>query len=151
MADTFISGDGLILYIYDVTAVAYQPVACLTSNSLSTTRSVIETITKCDPGETIKASGTFDYSLSADGIYIDTGAGGDGTKESHDQLLEYQMAGTLVTWKMDTGLATTAPAAYYGTAILTDLSLDAPTGGENATFSVTLSGSGTILLVDPIV
>jgi len=142
--ESFIKGDGLILSIHD--GAGYLPVACLTSNSLSTTRAVIETQTKCDPGQTIKRAGNFDYSISADGLYIDTGV--DDTKFSHDRLLALQMAGANVTWSISTGLVTNT--FYYGTAAITDLNLDAPTGGENSTFSCTLSGSGAIVLVDPI-
>jgi hypothetical protein len=143
---TFIKGDTLILSIHD--GVGYLPVACLTSNSLATTLSTIETQTKCDPGVTIKSAGIFDYSISADGLYIDTGTGGDTTKISHDELLALQMAGTLVTWQIATGLVTNT--FYYGTAIISDLNLDAPTAGENSTFTATLNGSGAIVLVDPI-
>ena len=148
MAD-FIKGDTLILYIYDTVAVAYQPIACITSNSLSSSNAVIETSTKCDPGVVIKTPGNLDYSLSVDGLYIDTtGVGGDITKESHDSLFALQQAKTKVTWKLDTGLSTNSE--YFGSAYITDLNLDAPTGGENSTFSATLSGSGAIVTVDPI-
>tara|TARA_R110000803_G_C11898827_1_gene311844 strand:+ start:437 stop:883 length:447 start_codon:yes stop_codon:yes gene_type:complete len=144
--ETFIKGDVIILSVHD--GSGYLPVACLTSNSLSTTTATIETITKCDPGKTIKTPGVFDYSISADGLYIDTGVGGDTTKKSHDTLLALQMAGTVTNWRISTGLVTNTE--YYGTAIITDLNLDAPTGGENSTFTATLSGSGSIVLVDPI-
>ena len=135
--ETFIKGDVIILSVHD--GSGYLPVACLTSNSLSTTTATIETITKCDPGKTIKTPGVFDYSISADGLY---------TKKSHDTLLALQMAGTVTNWRISTGLVTNTE--YYGTAIITDLNLDAPTGGENSTFTATLSGSGSIVLVDPI-
>ena len=144
--ESFIKGDVIILSVHDGTA--YLPVACLTSNSLSTSRATIETQTKCDPGQTIKSAGNFDYSISADGLYIDTGVGGDIAKRSHDTLLAKQMAGTIANWSISTGLTTNA--TYYGEGVITDLNLDAPTGGENSTFSATISGSGAIVLVDPI-
>jgi len=144
---TFIKGDANILYIHDGTI--YRPVACLTSNSLATAQEVLETATKCDAGVIVKTAGVFSYSISADGLYIDTGASGDVTKASHDWLLIKQMAKATVTWKLDTGLADTAN--YFGTAIITSLNLDSPTNQENATFSATLDGSGTIATTDPIV
>ena len=140
----FIKGENLILYVHDSTI--YRPIACLTSNSLNTAVSVIESNTKCNPGVTIKQAGIFTYSLDAEGEYIDTTSiGGDTTKASHDYLKT--LLGTTVTWKMATGL--TDNAAYYGSAIIGDLSLDAPAGDEIATFSCTLSGSGAIVSVDP--
>lgn len=134
------------MYVHDGTA--YRPIACLTSNSLSQTRGIIETQTKCLPGVTERGAGALSYEISCEGNYIDTtSVGGETTKASHDKLKGYMEAGDLVTWKMDTGLTTTA--AYYGSAIITDLSVDAPTGDEFATFSCTLSGSGAIVTVDP--
>lgn len=140
----FIKGENLILYIYDDTI--YRPIACLTSNSLSQTQSIIESQTKCNPGVVIKDPGTMSYDISAEGQYIDTtSVGAEVTKASHDYL--FTLVGTEVTWKMDTGL--TDNAAYFGTAIIGDLSLDAPAGDEIATFSCSLAGSGAIVLIDP--
>lgn len=141
-----IKGEVGILSINDGTI--YRPVACLTSNSLSSAVSVIESQTKCNPGVITKQAGVFSYSISADGEYIDTTSiGGETTKASHDYLLAKQMAKLAVTWKLDTGVA---GAVYYGSAILTDLSLDQGAGDEISTFSVTLDGSGDIVLVDPV-
>lgn len=142
-----VKGEVGILSIHDGTI--YRPVACLTSNSLSSALSVIESQTKCFPGVVKKQAGVFSYSLSADGEYIDTtSVGGETTKASHDYLLVKQMAKTLITWKLDTGVT---GAVYYGSAILTDLSLDQGAGDEISTFSVTLDGDGAIVLVNPIV
>jgi hypothetical protein len=132
-----------IVSIYD--GVAYRPVACLTSNSLASTLSVIESNTKCDPGVVIKNAGTFSYSLSMDGEYIDTtSVGGDTAKASHDYLLTKQRAKETITWKLDSGLLTTI---YYGTAIVTDLDLTQGAGDEISTFSATFDGSGDISTV----
>ncbi len=140
----FIKGEGLILYIWDDTI--YRPIACLTSNSLSQTQNIIESQTKCDPGLVIKDAGTMSYEISAEGQYIDTtSAAAEITKASHDYL--HTIMGTTKTWKLDTGLADTT--AYYGSAIVGDLSLDAAAGDELATFSCTLAGSGAIVIVDP--
>lgn len=145
---TFIKGDELIFYVHD--GSIYRPIACLTSNSLSQSRGVIETQTKCDPGVTQRAAGVLSYEISCEGNYIDTtSAGAEVTKASHDYLKGLLEAGTVITWKMDIGLTDTDE--YFGTAYMTELSADAPTGDEFATFSCTLSGSGSIVSVDPIV
>ena len=141
-----IKGENLILYVYDDTI--YRPIACLTSNSLSETQNIIESQTKCDPGVVIKSAGSYSYELSAEGEYIDTtSVGAEVTKASHDYL--HSIFGTLVTWKLATGLTDTD--FYYGTAILNDLSGDFAAGDDLATFSASLSGSGAIVTTDPIV
>lgn len=141
-----IKGESGILYIHD--GDLYRPVACLTSNSLSSAVSVIESQTKCYPGVVKKQAGTFSYSIDAEGEYIDTtSVGGETTKASHDYLLQKQMDLVAVPWKLDTGVVS---AVYYGNAILMDLSLDQGSGDEISTFSVTLDGDGAIVLEDPI-
>ena len=142
----FIKGDVSILYIWNTVATAYEPVACLTSNSLSETTNIIESQTKCEPGQIIKGAGSQSYEISAEGQYIDTtSVGSETTKASHDKLRGYQ--GTSVTWKMSTGLTDTG--AYYGTAIISDLEFNADAGDEFINFSTTLSGSGLIVTTDP--
>lgn len=140
-----IKGEVGILYVHD--GAIYRPVACLTSNSLSTAVSVIESNTKCDPGVTTKQGGIFTYTIEAEGEYIDTtSVGGEVTKASHDYLLDKQKLKGLITWKLVTGVT---GATYYGEAIISDLSLDQGAGDELSTFSVTLEGSGDIAETDP--
>lgn len=147
MALVPIKGEVGILYIHDGTI--YRPIACLTSNSLNTAVSIIESQTKCFPGVTKKQAGISSYTLDADGEYVDTtSVGGDDTKASHDFLFTAQQTKALQTWKLDTGVT---GAVYYGTAIITDLTLDQGAGDEISTFSVTLDGDGAIVLVDPII
>lgn len=139
-----IHGKEGLLSVYD--GAAYRPVACLTSNSLATALSVLESATKCNPGVIERVADQFSYDVSADGEYIDTtSVGGDTAKASHDWLLSKQMAKENIVWRLDSGLADTT---YYGTAILTDLNLD-QSATEISTFSVTLSGTGAIVTVDP--
>ena len=141
-----INGDLIILSVYD--GAAYRPVACLTSNSLSETTNVLESVTKCNPGETLKTKGTRSYNISAEGEYIDTtSAGGQTALASHDYLKTLADAGN-VNWRMATGLADNP--FYYGEAIITDLGLTAP-ANEITTFSATLDGSGAIVTTDPLI
>lgn len=142
---TPIKGEVGILYVHDGTA--YRPVACLTSNSLSTAVSVIESNTKCDPGVTKIQAGIYSYTLDAEGEYIDTtSVGGDDEKASHDYLFDLQLAKNLITWKLVTGVT---GAVYYGSALISDLSLDMGSGDDLATFSVTLNGDGLVVTTDP--
>lgn len=143
---TPIKGEVGILYVHDGTN--YRPVACLTSNSLSTAVSVIESNTKCYPGVTKKQGGIFSYTLDAEGEYIDTTSiGGDTAKASHDYLFTKQVDKALINWKLDTGVS---GAVYYGSALISDLSLDMGSGDDLATFSMTLDGDGVIAVVDPL-
>lgn len=143
---TFIKGDTIILYVYD--GAAYKPLACLTSNSLSQTRNIIESQTKCNPGLVLKDAGSLTYEITFEGNYIDTtSTGASTTLASHDTIKSLLELGSSYDWKMDTGLADNA--AYYGTGVFSDLTLDASAGDELATFSGTLSGSGAIVNVDP--
>lgn len=147
MATQSIKGENNILYVWDGTA--YRPVACLTSNGLSTELSVIESQTKCDPGVIVKTAGNFSYTISADGEYIDTTtAGGETSKASHDYLLTKQMAKENIDFKIDTDVTTATSTKYFGTAIITSLELTADAGDAVSTFTATLDGSGALSLTD---
>jgi len=144
-----IKGENGILYIWDGTS-AYKPVACLTSNSLNTAVSIIESRTKCDPGVVKKTAGVFSYTIDAEGEYIDTtSVGGDHTKDSHDALLVLQQAKQLITWKLNTNVGDAGSIKYYGQALITDLKLTQGSGDEVSTFTATLDGDGAISQTDP--
>ena len=141
---TFIKGDAVILSIWNGVD-AYEPIGCLTSNSINVTRNIIEAQTKCDPGVIIKQAGTTSSEIPFEAIYIKTESG----KTDFDALLAFinVAAGTTQTWSMTTDQVT--PTTYYGTSILADLTLDASAGDEFATYSGTLSNTGLIVTVDP--
>lgn len=142
---TPVKGELGLLYIHDGTI--YRPLACLTSNSFSPNVSVIESMTKCNPGVVTKTAGVFTYTLEAKGEYIDTtSVGGDTTKASHDYLFTKMTAKLPITWKLDTGVT---GAVYYGSGIITDLPLEQGAGDELSTFSITIEGSGAVVTVDP--
>lgn len=143
-----IKGENGILYIWG--GASYKPVACLTSNSLNTAVSIIESRTKCDPGVVKKTAGVFSYTIDAEGEYIDTtSVGGDNTKDSHDALLVLQQAKQLITWKLNTDVTDAGSIKYYGQALITDLKLTQGSGDEVSTFTATLDGDGAISQTDP--
>lgn len=149
MSTTALKGENAIIFIADNNT--WKPIACLTSNSLSTTVDEIERRTKCAPGVVEKSAGDFNYTISAEGEYIDTTTvGGDTAKKSHDALLALQVQRQLVTWKLDTDITDATSVKYYGSALITDLSADFAAGSAVATFSATLSGNGAIALTDPL-
>lgn len=140
----FIKGDAVILSIWDGTS-AYEPIGCLTSNEINITRNIIEAQTKCDAGLIIKQAGSTSSEIPFEAIYIKTEAG----KTDFDALLNFinVASGTTQTWKITSDQ--TSPVAYYGTAILADLTLSAAAGDEFATYSGTLSNTGLITTTDP--
>ena len=145
MADQIL-GDVAILEVHDGTA--FRPVACLTSNDTSKSREIIESKTKCTPGQTVSISGTSNYEKSFEGEYIDTTSVGslNLTKASYDFLDTLYEAGSEFYWREATGL--TDVPYNYGSATLGELSKSAA-AGEVITFSGTLSGVGAIVTVDP--
>ena len=143
--ETKIQGDVLTLAIYDT--AAYLPIACITSNDISSDAEIIETKTKCDPGVVGKEYGAVNKSISLEGEYIDTtSAGGEDTKASHDKLEQLQAAKTKVVVRIATGL--TDDPSMYGTAIISSLTLSGP-AGDVSTFSATLDIDGGLSLTDP--
>lgn len=143
-----IRGEKGILYLWEATV--YKPLACLTSNGLSSQLSMIESTTKCFPGVVKKTPGQLNNSIEAEGEYIDTTtAGGDSAKVSHDKMFLLQQNKTLVTWKIDTNIDSATSVKYYGTGYFTDLSATFGSGDEVATFSVTIDVDGAVLLTDP--
>jgi len=140
---TFITGDAIILSLWDGVS-AYEPIACLTSNSLSLTRNIIESQTKCDPGIIIKNAGSVAYSIDCDGQAILT----ETSKVSVNKIITKMntITPTIDTWRLADGNGT----YYYGTAWFSDVNFDASAGDELATFSATLDGSGLIVTTSPL-
>lgn len=141
---TYIKGDAVILSIWNGVD-AYEPVGCLTSNSLSVVRNVIETQTKCDPGLVLREPGSTSSEVTFEAIYIKTESG----LTDFDALLNFINVanGTKQDWKMSSDQ--TSPVAYYGTGVLSDLELTASAGDEFATYSGTIQNNGLITTVDP--
>ena len=140
--ETYIKGSSIIFSIWDTDA--YEPMACMTSNTLSEGVEIDEVETKCDPGNIVKSPGSYSYEISGDGIYIDESV--DTGLQSHGKLKALLRAKTKITWKMTTGITT--PPAEYGYGYITALDLTSE-AGPNATFSITISGTGAIVTVDP--
>jgi len=139
---TFIKGDAVILSIWD--GADYEPIGCLTSNTLSVTRNVIEAQTKCDPGKITRIAGSSSSEVSFEATYIKT----DGEYTNFDALLNFinnvNNADKPQYWKMTTDLPGFKPSAYYGFGVLSDLEITAAAGDEFATFSGTLQNTGLI-------
>ena len=148
MATASILGVNGIIYVWD--DGAYKPLACLTSTSLSSALSIIESNTKCAPGVVGKKPGSLNNSIDAEGEFIDTTTvGGDTAKASHDRLFLIQQSKALTDFKYDTDITNADSTKYFGSGYFTDLTLDQGSGDDISTFSVTLEVDGGISLVDP--
>ena len=134
-----IKGDVLILSIWNGTD-AYEPLGCLTSNDLNITTNVIESQTKCNPGTIERVAGSTSSEVSFECEYVLDEDGLTNYAYLFDKI--NTISGTSQYWKISTGQ--TSPTDWYGKAILSDLSLSAPSGDEFATWSGTLQNSGLI-------
>lgn len=142
--ETYIKGNDVIFSIYDTVATAYEPIGCLTSNTINENVDLEEVETKCDPGNIVTTPGSYSYEISGDGVYIDEAV--DTGRQSHAKLKALLRAKTLITWRMATAI--TAPTQEYGTGYITSLELTGDSG-SNATFTFTISGTGAITSTDP--
>lgn len=133
-----VQGDAFMLHVHDGTG--YRPIACITSNDLSSTAEITETKNKCQPGVISTEYGAVNKTVSIDGEFIDTtSAGGDSTKASFDFLEGKQDSKEKIDIKIDFGLEDSS--SKYAKAVVADLTLTGP-AGEVSTFSATLNIDG---------
>ena len=111
MAETKVSGRDYILLADIDNDGTFKPVACLTSNSLTSTLGTIDATSKC--GDQYTPSPSFNQSFECEGFAIDET--GTPSKDSYQQLYTAHAAQTLFAIKM--GKATpTSGDVYYGGA-----------------------------------
>lgn len=157
MEDIKFAGKNLILSIYNGID-AFEPLACLTSNSMAETMSMLESTTKCDNGKRRILPDTYSANHSFEGELIDTTrAGGQSAKISWDGLKGRLRNGEELIWKLHTITWNNQdpPVATddmfireYGRGYLSDLELTGAVG-EFITFSGTLEINGAITPNDP--
>ena len=133
-----VQGDTVILSVWDGSD-SYDPVICLTSNSLSETKNIIESQTKCDPGQIVKTPSSYTYEIALEGEY-----GYDsGDVEQYDDLRNKLVNGTLLEWQISGFYADgSSVGSYYGSGYLSEVSHDASAGDNIVTFSATLMSDG---------
>lgn len=135
---TLVKGDTVLFSIWDGVD-SYDPVICLTSNSLNETKNIIESQTKCDAGKIKKTPGSYTYEISIEGEY-----GYDsGDNFQYDELRTRLVNGTLVEWSIAGFNDGVSSVTYYGSAYLSEVSHTADAGDNIVTFSATLMGTET--------
>lgn len=133
----YTSGEDRVLYVKILGA--WLPVGCLTGNSLSESSEMLATTTRDNDGWSTSRPAMQSYSVSFDGLQINTTvAGGTFTVASYDKLKTLKRNKTLLDWKIQ---GSVFPVVDYGKAYITELS-EASNVGEFLTFSGSLTGYG---------
>lgn len=134
-------GDDRILYIK--INGSWMPIGCLTSNSFSESAEMMDTTTRDNQGWTTSRPVMQSYSISFEGIQINTTmAGGTFTVASYDRLKLLKRDKILLDWKTQGNVY---PIVDYGKAYINEIS-DASTVGELISFSGNLTGFGKPLV-----
>lgn len=118
MAETKVSGRDYILLADIDNDGTFKPVACLTSNSLTSTLGTIDATSKC--GDQYTPSPSFNQSFECEGFAIDET--GTPSKDSYQQLYAAHAAKTLFAIKMGKATPTTGDITYGGVGSLVFIS-----------------------------
>ncbi len=149
MADTYIEGWKGILSVWDTTASAYKPLACLTKTSHSMQGVTKDKVNYCTQGKTITTLQSVNETVDFEGEVIDTTAvGGANTKVSLGDLKELMRKQALNksvdTFKLDRDF----DGVLYFPGQILSLS-DTYQADSDATFTGQLSVLDTPTSVDP--
>ena len=141
---TYIKGKEEVLAVWDGVDT-YEPIVCLTSNSLSETVDEISAPrTKCDTNNAlVKEAGDYSYEISFEGLYAET----ESDKASWAEIRAKLRALGTVTWRITTTYES-GTDIEYGEGYFSALEKTAETS-EFITFSGTIVGSGEITDTDP--
>jgi len=136
MAETKVSGRDYIL-LADIDGDAtFKPVACLTTNSFTSTNDTIDATSKC--GNSYTPSPIFTQSFECEGFAIDET--GTPSKDSYQQLYAAHFAKTSFNMKMGKATPTAGDIVYSGQVFISDFAVQADDADDvkfTATFVVT--------------
>ena len=137
MAETKVSARDYILLADIDNDGTFKPVACLTSNSLTSTLNVIDATSKC--GDQFQAGPSFNQSFRAEGFAIDET--GTPAKDSYQQLYTAHAARTTFAMKMGKATPTAGDITYSGSVFISAFDVNAADKDDvkfTATFTVAL-------------
>jgi len=137
MAETKVSARDYILLADIDGDSTFKPVACLTSNSLTSTLNVIDATSKC--GDQFQAGPSFSQSFRAEGFAIDET--GTPSKDSYQQLYAAHAARTQFAMKMGKASPTAGDITYSGQVFISAFDVNAADKDDvkfTATFTVAL-------------
>jgi hypothetical protein len=136
MAETKVSGRDYIL-LADITGSStFLPVACLTSNSFTSTNDTIDATSKC--GNSFTPAPSFSQSFSGEGFAIDET--GTPSKDSYQQLYAAHAAKTAFNMKMGKATPVAGDITYSGQVFISNFTVNAADKDDvkfTATFVVT--------------
>ena len=137
MAETKVSARDYIL-LADIDGDAtFKPVACLTTNSMTSVVNTIDATSKC--GDQYQAGPSFTQSFKGDGFAIDET--GTPSKDSYQQLYVAHSAKTLFAIKMGKATPTSGDIVYSGQVFISNFDVNAADKDDvkfSATFVVTV-------------
>ena len=121
MAETKVSARDYIL-LADIDGDAtFKPVACLTSNSLTSTVNTIDATSKC--GDQFQPGPSFTQSFQAEGFAIDET--GTPAKDSYQQLYAAHAARTVFNMKMGKATPAAGDITYSGQVWISNFDVNA--------------------------
>jgi len=133
----YYSGEDRILYVKYLGN--WLPVGCLTSNSLSESAEMLPTTTRDNDGWSTSRPTTQSYSISFDGLQINTTmAMGTFSVASYDRLKLLKRSKTLLDWKIQ---GTVFPTVDYGKGYINEIS-EASAVDDFLTFTGSIIGYG---------
>lgn len=121
------------------------PIGCLTDNSMEESAEMLDTTTRDNQGWTTSRPVLQSYSLSFNGLQLNTTvSGGNFNVASYDKLKQLKRDKTLLDWKIEGSLY---PIVDYGKAYLTSLG-ESNNIDEFMTFSGSMTGFGKPLMTE---
>jgi hypothetical protein len=121
MPETKVSARDYIL-LADIDGNAtFKPVACLTSNSLTSTVNTIDATSKC--GDEFQPGPSFTQSFECEGFAIDET--GTPAKDSYQQLYAAHAARTVFAMKMGKATPTSGDITYSGSVWISNFDVNA--------------------------
>ena len=136
MAETKVSGRDYILLADIDGDSTFKPVACLTSNSITSTLGTIDATSKC--GDSYTPSPSFNQTIECEGFAIDET--GTPAKDSYQQLYAAHAAKTTFAIKMGKATPTAGDITYSGLVFISNFGVNAADKDDvkfTATFVVT--------------
>jgi len=137
MAETKVSARDYILLADIDNDGTFKPVACLTTNSLTSTNDTIDATSKC--GNEYTPAPSFSQSFECEGFAIDET--GTPSKDSYQQLYAAHAARTSFNMKMGKATPTAGDIVYSGQVFISDFEVNADDKDDvkfTATFVVTV-------------